>query len=149
VKHRYDAITAAGILVDRNGRFLLQHRDDKPDIYNPGLWGSFGGTIDPYETPGDGFLRELQEELSWQPASYELFASGPHTDSGGERLLVYVFAAAVDVPLDTLVLGEGQGMAFFALDELPEATVPAYRTLLERFSAADTYHAMRRTAISG
>jgi 8-oxo-dGTP pyrophosphatase MutT (NUDIX family) len=146
VKHRYDAITATGILVDRDGRFLLQHRDDKPDIYNPGLWGSFGGSIEPYETPGDGFLRELQEELSWQPRSYELYASGPFVDSGGERLLVYVYAAPVEVAVDALVLGEGQGLAFFAPGELPEATVPAYRALLERFAASDTYVRLAQAA---
>src|SRR5206468_3157508 len=65
VRRKWDIITATAILVDADGRFLLQHRDDKPEIDNPGMWGSFGGRIEPYESAEDGLLRELREELSW------------------------------------------------------------------------------------
>jgi hypothetical protein len=38
------------------------------------------------------------------------------------------------VPLDQLMLGEGQAMEFFAADELPANIVPALRGLIERFA---------------
>ena len=104
------------MLVDRRGRFLLQHRDDKPEIVNPGLWGSFGGEIEPYETPEAGFLRELEEELGWRPTVYEMYGAAPYTAQTGlmsdrpNSQLIYVYAAAVDVPFRQLVLHEGQGM---------------------------------------
>src|SRR5260221_707271 len=99
------ASIAVGLIVADDGRLLLQHRDDKPGIFDPGLWGSFGGRIEPYETPDDGFLRELREELSWQPTGYELYASAPyHPDE--RRQLIYIYAAPVDVPLSALTLGE-------------------------------------------
>lgn len=145
VKHRWDIITSTGILVDGDGRFLLQHRDDKPGIDNPGMWGSFGGRVEPYETPDDGFVRELQEELSWQPRSFELFAGVPYRPDDRNQL-IYIYAAPVEVAIDALVLGEGQGMAFAAPDALPAATQADYRTLLQRFAATEMYREMTRRA---
>jgi 8-oxo-dGTP pyrophosphatase MutT (NUDIX family) len=145
VRRAYDIITATAILVDGQGRFLLQHRDDIPGIDNPGLWGSFGGRIEPYETPGDGFLRELREELSWEPEGFELYASAPYRPDE-RRQLIYVYAAPVDVPLEALVLGEGQALASFAPDALPAGTVPDYRALLARFAASEMYGEMVRRA---
>jgi 8-oxo-dGTP diphosphatase len=139
VRKRWDAVTATALIVDREGRFLLQHRDDKPGIYNPGLWGSFGGAIDPYETPDDGLLRELREELSWQPERLELYGAYPYE---GGKLLIYVFIAPIAVPIEKLVLGEGQGMAFFAPGDLPADTVPDLRVLIERFAQSDPYRGM-------
>lgn len=141
VRRSWAARSTAGLLIDREGRFLLQHRDDRPDIANPGRWGTFGGEIEPYETPHDGFLRELREELGWAPASFELYRAYPYADGAQ---LIYFFAALVDVPLDRLVLGEGQGMAFFAPDELPEQIVPDLRPVVERFAATEAYRALIR-----
>jgi 8-oxo-dGTP diphosphatase len=136
VRKRWDAISATALIIDREGCFLLQHRDDKPDIYNPGLWGSFGGAIEPYESPQDGLLRELQEELSWQPQQFELHGAYPYE---GSALLIYVFVMSIDVPIEALVLAEGQGMAFFAPDDLPPDTVPDLRVLIERFARSERY----------
>ena len=139
VRRSWAAMSTAGLLVDREGRFLLQHRDDRPDIANPGLWGTFGGEIEPNETPHDGFLRELREELGWAPASFELYRAYPYADGAQ---LIYFFAALVDVPIDHLVLGEGQGMAFFAPDALPETIVPDLRPVIERFAGAAAYRSL-------
>jgi 8-oxo-dGTP diphosphatase len=136
VRKRWDVITATALIIDRQGRFLLQHRDDKEGIANPGLWGSFGGAIEPYEPPDEGLLRELQEELSWQPDRTELYGAYPY-DSG--KVLIYVYAMPIHAPLASLVLGEGQGMALFAPDELPATTVPDLRRLIERFAGSDRY----------
>jgi 8-oxo-dGTP diphosphatase len=145
VRKQWDIITATAILVDGKGRFLLQHRDDKPDIDNPGMWGSFGGRIEDYETPEDGFLRELEEELSWRPRSFELYLATPYR-ADERRQLIYIYAAPVDVRIDELILGEGQGMGFFALDALPAVTQPDYAGLLRRFAAEPMCAEMMRTA---
>ena len=153
VRKSWDLMSATAILVDGQGRFLLQHRDDKPEIANPGLWGSFGGETEPYETPGDGFLRELQEELGWQPKDYEFYFASPYTPQSGpgsdrpNRQLIYVYAAAVDVPFEQLTLQEGQGMAFFPPDGLPETTVAAYRDLLQRFAKMEMYKRLVAQAV--
>jgi 8-oxo-dGTP diphosphatase len=145
VRRRWDTIVATALLVDRAGQFLLQHRDDKAWIANPGRWGSFGGEIEPYETPHDGFLRELREELAWTPRHFELWDAFPY-DALGARSLMYVFAGPVDVPLEAMVLGEGQGMASFPPGALPAAIVPDLRLLIERFTADPAYAAIMRRA---
>ncbi len=148
VKRSWAHLTTTGLLVDRDGRFLLQHRDDFPHIANPGMWGSFGGEIEPYEPPDESFLREMQEELAWQPARFELYATypyrrgPPHNDARAMQL-IYVYTARVDVPETELALGEGQDLGFFAPDALPEKIVPDLRVLLERFTATDAYEALR------
>lgn len=131
VRRSWKFMSTAGLLVDGEGRFLLQHRDDRPDIANPGRWGTFGGEVESYETPQDGFIRELREELGWTPAAFELYRAYPYAQ---DTQLIYFFAARVDVPLGQLVLGEGQGMAFFAPDALPETLVPDLRPVIERFA---------------
>lgn len=141
VKRAWSAMTTTGLIVDREGRLLLQHRDDKPGIANPGLWGSFGGEIEPYETPHDGFMRELREELAWAPSHYELFGSHPY-DAPQGRQLIYAFAAPLDAPMSSLVLGEGQDFGAFAPDALPDATVPDLRRLIALFVESEMYARM-------
>jgi 8-oxo-dGTP diphosphatase len=144
MRRSWPALTVTALLVDRDGRFLLQHRDDKPGIGNPGMWGSFGGEIEPYETPEQALLRELDEELGWQPSRYA-FVNAYALQEDGHHLLVYVYAALVDVPESSLVLGEGQGMGFFAPDALPEKTVPALRDLIHWFTTNARFEGLRRT----
>ena len=150
----YDFMSVTALLVDGEGKFLLQLRDDRPDIVNPGLWGSFGGRVEPHETdeaetPDEALLRELEEELAWQPPHFELYTAGayrslPDEDDRGQ--LVYVYAAPVDVPLEKMTLGEGQAMASFAADALPERIVPALRALIARFAQEPMYGEMMRRA---
>lgn len=144
VRRRWEILTTTALIVDGEGRFLLQHRDDKPDIANPGLWGSFGGTVEPHEPPDEGVLRELEEELCWRPSWYQLFVAGPYIPD--RRQLVYVYAVALDTPAERLSLQEGQGFDAFAPDTLPPNTVPALRALIERFTSTDLYERARDQA---
>jgi 8-oxo-dGTP pyrophosphatase MutT (NUDIX family) len=154
VRRAWDLISTTGLIVDAEGRFLLQHRDDKPEIVNPGLWGSFGGRVEPHETdqpetPHDGFLRELHEELCWRPATVELYDGFPYRslDEHDPRTqLIYVYAAPLDVPLDRLELREGQGMDVFSPEALPERIVPALAGLIGRFTREPLYASMRLAA---
>jgi 8-oxo-dGTP diphosphatase len=107
------------------------------------MWGSFGGEIEPYETPEQALLRELDEELGWQPSRYA-FVNAYAVQEDGHDLLVYVYAALVDVPESSLVLGEGQGMGFFAPDALPEKTVPALLDLIAWWSRRELYESIRK-----
>jgi 8-oxo-dGTP diphosphatase len=148
VRRSYAKIFTAGLLVDAEGRFLLQHRDDKPEIINPNLWATFGGHLEPYETPQDGFLREMEEELTWRPAESELFFAYICNCDGPEHL-VYDFAAAVDVPKGRLEQHEGQGMGFFAPDALPATIVRETREEIRRFVASPRYAALIARAHRG
>jgi 8-oxo-dGTP pyrophosphatase MutT (NUDIX family) len=54
---------SAALIVLENGSYLLQLRDDKPEIWYPGHWGCFGGAADAGEDPAETLRRELREEL--------------------------------------------------------------------------------------
>lgn len=57
---------AAAILVDADGRYLLQRRDDVPHIWYPGHWGAFGGSVEAGEDELAALHRELEEELEFK-----------------------------------------------------------------------------------
>ena len=109
-----------GLIVADDGRVLLQHRDDRPDVSGAGLWGFFGGRVERGERTSQAFLREMREELSWQPRHFEHYLTDdapplPGAKGYGAHVTSHVFAAHLQVPLGALTLGEGQAMALFAV----------------------------------
>ena len=100
-------------MLRRHGRWLMQLRDDVPGIVAPGCWGLFGGHLDPGETPEQALRRELLEEISWQPQ--ELRYAMEHRIP---RRTAHIFMAELTVPLERLVLLEGQDMALVTPEEL-------------------------------
>lgn len=125
-------IRVAGVILHWEGRVLLQHRDDNPEIVWPGHWAVFGGHIEPGEEPEEAALRELAEELELRlEGPLELFSH--RNDGVRER---FVFASPLPVPLDTLVQHEGQAMALLSLSDLDAyPVVPAHREILKAFFA--------------
>jgi 8-oxo-dGTP pyrophosphatase MutT (NUDIX family) len=55
--------TVAAIIRTPDRKFLLQLREEHPQIWYPGYWGCFGGALDPGERSLEVLKRELQEEL--------------------------------------------------------------------------------------
>jgi 8-oxo-dGTP pyrophosphatase MutT (NUDIX family) len=55
---------SCAILIDTDGRFLLQQRENIPTIYLPGMISLFGGHREDDETFDQCIARELSEELS-------------------------------------------------------------------------------------
>src|SRR5690242_11784740 len=97
------AIRVAGVILHRDGKVLLQHRDDDPAIIAPGKWAIFGGHIEPGEEPVAAARREIEEELG-------LLLEGElrllyHADSEGRER--FFFSAPLTVPLEALTLREG------------------------------------------
>ncbi len=59
-----DAVAA--LLVHEDGRYIMQLRDAKDDIFYPAHWGCFGGAIEPGEDPEQALQRELKEEIEYE-----------------------------------------------------------------------------------
>ena len=55
---------ASKAIIISGDKYLLQHRDNKKNIYSPNCWGLFGGMADVNETPENCLKREVKEELS-------------------------------------------------------------------------------------
>lgn len=127
---------AGALLYNTQGEVLLQHRDDKPNIAHPGLWSLFGGAIDEGETPEEAVVREVWEELEYQVLQKDLWLIAQQP---GAKF--YIFLIPLQVPLDNLVLHEGQNLGLFAtevaLKQLRLSPVAKY--VLRAFMAERAY----------
>ncbi len=104
-----------GILLETpNKDLIFQHRDDIPNIINPGKVCTFGGHSEGEETPVECALRELEEEstLSLFHFNLELFV---HFTLSPPHLEEYIFIAKNINPSKIKVL-EGQGYKIVSKD---------------------------------
>jgi 8-oxo-dGTP pyrophosphatase MutT (NUDIX family) len=111
----------AAIIALPGKRYLMQLRDQKPNIFYPGHWGVFGGAIDPGETTSAGLYRELEEELSLTDIEFTPFTSIAIDFSycGLGNIVRHYFVAVIDDSmLERLRLGEGREMRVFLASEL-------------------------------
>ena len=106
-------VAVALAMLERQGHWLLQLRDDVPTIVAPGCWGLFGGHLDPGETPEQALRRELLEEIAWVAGDLCFWFS----DSNPQRR-AHFFRASLTVPLEMLHLLEGQDMVLASLETL-------------------------------
>lgn len=134
--------SVAGLVVNAAGEVLLQLRDDRPDIGHPGHWGLPGGAIEPGEEPEGAFLRELEEETGWRPERFLRYGSFPVRPGG--LPVAHVYAARLDRPAESLVVGEGQGFAFFPPDALPQPLTPLVDRLIGAFVTSSVYRELTR-----
>ena len=100
-------------MIECDGRWLLQLRDDIEGILYPGQWALFGGHLDPGETPEVALRRELEEEINW--AGSDL---APWFELRDEQRIRHFFRGPLAVPFGSLTLMEGQDMVLAELDEL-------------------------------
>jgi 8-oxo-dGTP pyrophosphatase MutT (NUDIX family) len=117
-------VEVALAMVEKEGQWLLQLRDDLEWIVAPGCWGLFGGHLEPGESPEDALRRELLEEISWQVGAVQ----HRFTHSNAERILHFFFTTLQD-PVESLCLREGQDVVLASLVELRQGSVwsPAIR----------------------
>jgi 8-oxo-dGTP pyrophosphatase MutT (NUDIX family) len=141
---------AAALMVTEDGRYLMQRRDEKPEIILPGHWGCFGGTVDPGEDGATAIRRELAEELEFHAADATLFTEltidlpfAPPRGARTDRMSFFV------VPIETaavprMVQHEGAGKRLFR----PEALAAQPRVAPWDLCAV-LMHARRRPLFRG
>jgi 8-oxo-dGTP pyrophosphatase MutT (NUDIX family) len=114
-----DREVAAAVLVGPDGRYMLQLRDDKPTIHMPAHWALFGGSLDPGETPAEGMVRELEEELGFRAPAVTLLANlALNTDPVDRLWRMHFFAVPfTDADLAAMVQTEGAGKGLFTAAE--------------------------------
>lgn len=107
------AEASAAILVTEDGGFLMQRRDDKPEIFFPGWLGCFGGALESGEDPMTGLLRELDEELAIAPQQAMHFCTlGLDFGFAGHGLIPRHFfvATITQADLSSMQLREGKAV---------------------------------------
>lgn len=108
-----EQVHVAIAILYRDGKFLMQLRDNIPNIVYPGHWAFFGGHIEPGESPEAALKRELLEEIGYVPSTVSFFGYYPDPN-----VLRHVFAAPLTVEMKDLVLGEGWDMGLMTPEEI-------------------------------
>lgn len=112
---------AAALITVEGSHYLLQMRDQKPEIFFPGHWGLFGGAMDEGESPEQSLRRELEEELGLTAASVRYFTEFVFDFgfSGSGRLIRQFFEVPIErTTLERLTLREGTHMRLFTPREI-------------------------------
>ncbi|MGK7905446.1 MAG: NUDIX domain-containing protein [Hormoscilla sp.] len=110
---RNQPVEVAIAILYRQDRFLLQLRDDIPNISHPGLWAFFGGHVEPGEALEAAMRRELLEEIGYCPPEISFFRCY-RTD----EVIRHIFSGSIEVELEDLVLGEGWDMGFLTIADI-------------------------------
>lgn len=108
-------VQVAIAILYREGKFLMQLRDNIPGILYPGYWGLFGGHIEAGETPEIAVKREIMEEINYNLGTFCKF--GCYTDNAVIR---HVFQAPLLVELNELNLQEGWDMGLLTGENIRE-----------------------------
>jgi 8-oxo-dGTP diphosphatase len=110
--------TAAVLVCD--GRYLLQHREDRPGISYPGWWSLFGGAREASESAEQAIFREIREELELELPNCRHLITCWYEIAFENRVTRKAFFAVELEANQTggLVLHEGQGMAWFTASEI-------------------------------
>jgi 8-oxo-dGTP diphosphatase len=116
-KHGYSG--ALVLIEDRQGRLLMQLRDDIAGIFWPGRWGFFGGGIEPGEDMLTAALRELEEEVGLSLAPDQLAPFAKLTSPPPQEATLFAFFARLDIAPADIRLKEGAGFAFWSRAQLP------------------------------
>jgi len=142
---------SAIIIVDRDGRFLLQLRDEMEDIAWPGVWAIVGGAIQVGESPYQAAVREAEEEIGQTIGSLHLMGTIPAPWRPGESAILHLFCAGASFSDCDIVVGEGQDAHFFAPEEIAalEPTAPFVKPIVLGFVTGPLYERCMRDAAGG
>jgi 8-oxo-dGTP pyrophosphatase MutT (NUDIX family) len=110
---------ASVVLVDREGRILLQERDEHAPI-DPEKWGLAGGHVEEGEDFEPAAYRELEEEtgVRLEPGTLSQFGEFvvDHTRAHGTWDRMQVFVAATTLTDDDIDCQEGRQIVFVEPD---------------------------------
>jgi 8-oxo-dGTP pyrophosphatase MutT (NUDIX family) len=123
-----DAVAALLVLDD--GRYVMQLRDQKANIFYPGHWGLFGGAQDKDETEVEALRRELREELGFNALQVNCFVRlyFDLSSIGAGKVCRAVYEVCVtQLEFANFELGEGLACrAFTARNVLTKLAVTPY-----------------------
>jgi 8-oxo-dGTP pyrophosphatase MutT (NUDIX family) len=113
--HKTNFVAVAIIYNVADQTFLLQHRDNKPEITGANQWGLFGGHGEKNETPKQTLIRELREEIGVTFSENDFVQLNDYLSIYGNNRFVFMNKSAGALPI---TLREGQGFAWIKADQI-------------------------------
>lgn len=101
------------LIRNKKGEFLLQLRDNKPNIPYPHYWVFPGGGVEVWEEPIEAVMREMKEELEMEADLGDLLLLGTYLHNGEEDS-VFLYTGGEKPG----VLHEGEQVQFFFLESI-------------------------------
>jgi 8-oxo-dGTP pyrophosphatase MutT (NUDIX family) len=128
--------TAAGVVLDADGRVLLGRRSDT------GNWGLPGGIIDPGEEPADAAVREIHEEtgvIAIPEALVAVSVSGVVTYPNGDvvQYLEVLFRCRATGGTARVNDSESVEVSWHALEDLPDVDARTLRRISQATAGTD------------
>ena len=108
----------AKIIIHHKDEFLLQLRDNNPNIAFPLHWNLLGGVVEEGEDPENTIKRELQEELGIYVEQVKKFVIEEY--NGTKQ---HIFSAQLSINPAEVQLKEGLALRWFKNFELPSLKI--------------------------
>lgn len=120
------------IIENRLGEILLLLRDDDPGISFPNHWTLVGGKVEEDETPEEAAHREMLEEIGVDTdITFLKKYDRRHPYAIVEQ---HIYSGKIDLPCESLTLGEGQDVRFFNSHEIKKLKIGfEFDTLLDEY----------------
>ena len=125
--NRTKVISVAMAIIEQDGKYLMQLRDDIPSIVYPGVWGFFGGHIETGESPEVALKRELIEEINYSAPSLTKFSS---IQAG--NYLRHLFYCPLTVAISDLELREGWDLKLLTPQEIESGFAYSERAIANK-----------------
>lgn len=118
VNEEFVDVRSAAIILIKDGKALLQLRDDNPKITYPNHWGfAGGGSLDEGETYIQAAQRELKEEVGYVSKNPTLFMTKTYQLPDGRTVKTKRYFEDYD-GVQELTCNEGQKIEFLSPDEI-------------------------------
>ncbi len=128
-------IKSVKAIIISNGKYLLQLRDNKKNIFFPNFWGLFGGQINKNESFLKAVKREVKEETNLKIKKATKIASVKYNivDIKKKRYLIY-FECKI-YGSQKIILNEGRKYKFFSFKNIKK-----YNIIPMDFFAIHSHH---------
>ena len=116
-------IKSVGGIIFVNGKYLVQLRDNKKNIFFPGFWGVFGGLVEKGEKLSQALVREIKEETGLTVKVTKMIISNGFKVLSFEQKRQRVFYECKIVGKNKIILREGKKYRFISYNELKTLNV--------------------------
>jgi len=116
------------VLINPEKKILLYLRDNKRSIPHPNYWDLFGGKTEKNESYLQSVIREVKEEIiDYSPRNIKKIGCLTLSkDKDGIEAIVHIFSGSIDIPIQKVIITEGQKAKYFSIKDLEKIKFAPY-----------------------